>query len=612
MKRLVLLFLAAMLVYNLALAQDPNDPGAPDTVYFVCAQMGVPPSAPPHDVKIDMYVWTDNDVQGITWPFYDKCWPVGAPSAALNAFLDPLKNTDALVFSGSIAAAADIKGLNLTGDPLPCAGFPNGTPTPPYASLGAVKFAGALFVAPGGLLGHLVYTVNDQVGCICLDTAFIFCPPPTGVQLSMVRTDAVPYVPIVKPIECCVYEIPNQCPIPNGGGPYDGFVGATLHTTFTATDPDLPANTISLVGVTALTCGSIENPTFTDNGNGTGQGSYDFNTTGCLEGSAFVEICVVDQYQAMCCDTVEYVLISKCGDVIIDQVEPGVNPGDIVMLPVYWQGNVDIGGFKFIIEWDPTVLTLLGVERGTCIDDIDFWFGHNAPHYKWEKFYYEQLFSTDIHKRKVKLVGLADVPDGYQGYPILSSPDTCAIAFLKFQVKNDATLKEFKLPVFFEWDSWSYDENTLSDPTGYVWYVSVDPEQFPWDTTGPNVQIMKCIYFFDGGIRVRDDGINWIGDVNVNEYPYEIADAVLFANYFIYGIDVFMTDPYWRDIQINATDVNWDGITLSISDLVYLIRIILELETPFGQGHNKLSPATEVAGVVASAKGDQVTVSSNC
>jgi flagellar hook assembly protein FlgD len=84
---------------------------------------------------------------------------------------------------------------------------------------------------------------------------------------------------------------------------------------------------------------------------------------------------------------------------------------------------------------------------------------------------------------------------------------------------------------------------------------------------------------------------------------------VLFSNYFIHGINVFMQNAYWRDIQINATDVNWDGYTLTISDLVYLIRIILELETPFGQGH-KLAPTDEVAGMIASIKGEDVVISS--
>ena len=195
---------------------------------------------------------------------------------------------------------------------------------------------------------------------------------------------------------------------------------------------------------------------------------------------------------------------NAAGFVTIEQMEPGVNPGDIYNLGIIWQGNVDVCGFKLLVEWDPTVLTLLDVLRGNCIDVVDFWFGHNAPHYKWENFHYEQFFPTEIHKQKVKLVGWCDIPDGYQGYPLLRSPMACILAYLKFQVKNDATLKEFKLPVRFEWDAGTYDENTFSDPTGNIWYVSADPLQFPYDTTVPNVQIVKGLYFTNGGIRVLE------------------------------------------------------------------------------------------------------------
>jgi hypothetical protein len=391
-------------------------------------------------------------------------------------------------------------------------------------------------------------------------------------------------------------------PVLNCGGPYEGFIGDVLTETFTATDPD--QDVIHVVSVVA-DCGTITDIVFDGH-----SGSFKWNSTGCLAGDHIKTVTVADVMGAESSCEITNTLIGAAGFVTIEQVEPGVNPGDIYNLAVYWQGNVDVCGFKLMIEWDPTVLTLMGVERGTCIDDIDFWFGHNAPHYKWEKFYYEQLFSTEIHKQKVKLVGLCDVPDGYQGYSLESNPDPCVLAYLKFKVKNDATLKEFKLPVWFEWDAGTYDENTFSDPTGNIWYVSGDPLQFPDTATGPNFSIIKGLYFTDGGIRVRDDGINWIGDVNLNEYPYEIADAVLFSRYFIEGIDVFMTDAYWRDIQINATDVNWDGYTLTISDLVYLIRIILELETPFGQGHQKLAPVDEVAGMIASIKGEDVVISS--
>jgi hypothetical protein len=84
------------------------------------------------------------------------------------------------------------------------------------------------------------------------------------------------------------------------------------------------------------------------------------------------------------------------------------------------------------------------------------------------------------------------------------------------------------------------------------------------------------------------------GDVNYNSLPYEVADAVLFARYFAEGVTVFGEEPN-RSIKICATDVNADGRPLTLSDLVYLIRVILHdaVEIP------KLAPST-VANVIVS------------
>jgi hypothetical protein len=83
------------------------------------------------------------------------------------------------------------------------------------------------------------------------------------------------------------------------------------------------------------------------------------------------------------------------------------------------------------------------------------------------------------------------------------------------------------------------------------------------------------------------------GDINLDHVPNSTADAVLFARYFVEGIHVFVLD---RDEQVCATDVNADGRTLMLSDLVYLIRIILQDATAIP----KLAPSSEVANVIVS------------
>jgi hypothetical protein len=57
------------------------------------------------------------------------------------------------------------------------------------------------------------------------------------------------------------------------------------------------------------------------------------------------------------------------------------------------------------------------------------------------------------------------------------------------------------------------------------------------------------------------------GDINLNGYPYEIADAVMFMQFFI-GHGQFNRRQYAN------SDCNHDGAQATISDLVFLIRVL--------------------------------------
>lgn len=60
------------------------------------------------------------------------------------------------------------------------------------------------------------------------------------------------------------------------------------------------------------------------------------------------------------------------------------------------------------------------------------------------------------------------------------------------------------------------------------------------------------------------------GDLNLNGLPFELEDAAIFANYFVMGLPAFVIAP---DSQIAATDINMDGIYLTVADYVMMIRI---------------------------------------
>ena len=80
-------------------------------------------------------------------------------------------------------------------------------------------------------------------------------------------------------------------------------------------------------------------------------------------------------------------------------------------------------------------------------------------------------------------------------------------------------------------------------------------------------------------MEIYENGSFGRGDINLNGIAYEVADYVTFVNYFIYGLGAFTIAP---DPQIANTDVNCDGTTLSVPDLVYLYRIIIGDAAPCG------------------------------
>jgi hypothetical protein len=113
---------------------------------------------------------------------------------------------------------------------------------------------------------------------------------------------------------------------------------------------------------------------------------------------------------------------------------------------------------------------------------------------------------------------------------------------------------------------------------------------------GEKAQAVRCIEFINGGIHIiSPEDIDSRGDINLNNIAYEIADAVVFTNYFIRGMRAFTINPAG---QIAATDVNADGLTLTVSDLSLLIRIIVGDANPVP----KTTPYAEQAYVYSSVE----------
>jgi hypothetical protein len=303
-----------------------------------------------------------------------------------------------------------------------------------------------------------------------------------------------------------------------------------------------------------------------------------------------------------------------------------VNPGDFFEIPIILEAPLypaepGVAGFELEIDFDYIDLTFYGAERG---DLLNANYMVDGVTYSWEYFTYRVLpcVSCACCKNKILLYGQSEMPNGqfYQGYCL---PDDHVVesecgpandlVWLKFQVANNELLRDLKLPIVFEWehklsdppgpyyiiDDWDCAENTMSSCMGTYLFVSDDSMQYDesvctnWTQEPRPIPILT---FVDGGVHICSPDTNFKctrGDINLNHIAYEVADAVMFARYFVYGINVFSINREW---QVCATDVNNDGRTLMLADLIYLIRVITRDAVPFP----KLGPSSDVANLIVS------------
>ncbi len=264
-------------------------------------------------------------------------------------------------------------------------------------------------------------------------------------------------------------------------------------------------------------------------------------------------------------------------------------------------GTEGLGGFDLLIAYDNSAMSLNSASPGTIYDSCG-----------WEYFTYRFGASGNCSggcpSGLVRVVGLAETNNG-ANHPACDVPpvfgDSLSLARLCFLVTNDRTLECQFVPVRFYWIDCG--DNTLSNEDGSKLYISKDVFDFtaygdPF-VPGTSIDVLNAGFpTFQGaqgtcdvstpkGFPVRDldlqnggvdivcaDSIDAPGDINMNDIGYEIADAVMFTNYFIEGLSAFGSHVQG---SIAASDANRDGIPLSVADLVYLIRVVVGDALPF-------------------------------
>lgn len=210
MNRLACVFLAisvigAVITPSGAIAQDPDDPGDYDTLYFTPGGMRSPtgdtlyvwPGVFPQDVIIYLNAWNDNDVDFFCGAFIDTC--NGPPC---DADLDLEKNNmseSPKCFQGSRLEYIERSAFKV-GD------------WPPQFYLYAVALTQPPMPPGDGLLATITFTVFDT-GRICLDTAW--CPPSNATQFAVAGQG---YCPVFKQRNFVV----GNCAYSSGDPNYDG------------------------------------------------------------------------------------------------------------------------------------------------------------------------------------------------------------------------------------------------------------------------------------------------------------------------------------------------------------------------------------------------------
>jgi len=443
----------------------------------------------------------------------------------------------------------------------------------------AISFGNGLPLPTAGLFCKTFWDVTGP-GTIVIDTATSSTFQVTGMNDpngSLAITWGGPYTFNITREE-------ESAPVVNCPGTLNNFVGKIVDVNINATDAGgTPIVDIFLQGALPFGTGSFlgTNPWVY---------SWDTNDPLAVAGTYALTFGVYDECETTYCTT-QVTLIATVGFIRIGVVDG--EPCEVVSVPVEMQPNNEFGAFNFYIEFDPTVLYFLGVEKGPGLPQ------------GWEYFTYRQLPCPmcGCCKYKLQIFGLADIKNLTLGETIKPDTGWITIAYLKFKIACDENLRGTEPNICFEFDDEICTENTLSDPTGNVLYVSDNPDFYgpPCPVADDETIIAKVTFVLRsqgelpgtkpcGGVNIGEAAEYARGDINLNGIAYEPADLTLFSNALIYGKGVFVIN---QSVQLLKTDINADGFVLSMTDFILMIRIILHDATPIP----KPAPGSDLATI---------------
>ena len=302
------------------------------------------------------------------------------------------------------------------------------------------------------------------------------------------------------------------------------------------------------------------------------------------------------------CVTVQ---IDECIVVQIEQTEPALQ-GQFETVEIMFNGSThELGGFDLLLTYDPSALSVGSAYPGSMFVNSD-----------WEYFSYRQgpfgNCTDACPSGMIRIVAIADVNNGaYHPTGFFDDNAVGDIANIDFLVTNDRTMEcQFTKIDFFWLDC---GDNSFSSRLGDTLWINRDI----YDQLGGNIRDdyygfpgyygahadceigmggdkpipLRCVDYINGGLDIIcADEIDDRGDINLNGIAYEIADAVLLSNYFVYGLAALEPNV---EAKIAASDVNADGLSLSVADLVYMILVITGDVSPIPKLDPDYKPAAD-------------------
>jgi hypothetical protein len=254
-----------------------------------------------------------------------------------------------------------------------------------------------------------------------------------------------------------------------------------------------------------------------------------------------------------------------------------------------------LGGLDLLLCYDMTGLTFIDAQA----------VGNLAA---WEYFTYRHSYQSNCGgpcpTGYIRILSIADLDNGPENHPDDAEFHLEGdIVALNFVVTSDRNFIGQCLNVGF--CTLDCGDNTFSSKSGDTLFVPIGSDISCVDN---NKYVARDIISLCTGRICVDEPPDDRGDLNLNGLANEVGDAVLYTNWFINGDAVW--DPVWKLSQILASDVNDDGIVLTVADLIYMIRIITGDVQPF-PANPKLSPYASSGSVQYQVDDGSMSVTTN-